>query len=53
MSEDNEKQPSYLCIWKQTILEFIDSPSALKLPLVSSFSLLCKLYNSFLLFQRN
>ena len=47
MSEDNETQPSYLYIWKETILELADPPSALKLPLVCSFSLLCKLYHSF------
>ena len=36
MSEDNETQPSYLYIGKQTILELDNPPSALKLVLVSS-----------------
>ena len=53
VSEDNEIQPSYLHIWRQAILELGDPLSALKLLLVSSFSPLCKLYLSFLLFQRN
>ena len=46
MSEDNEMQPSYLHIWRQAILELGDPPSALKLPLMSSFSPLCTLYHS-------
>ena len=48
MSEDNETQPSYLHIWKQTILELDDPPSALKLLLESSFFPLCKLYHFFI-----
>ena len=47
MPESNETQPSYLYIWKQTILEFYNHPAALKLPLVYSFSPLWKLYHSF------
>ena len=46
-------QPSYLYIKRQKILEFDNSSSALKLPSMSSFSSLCKLYHSFWLFQRN
>ena len=42
ISEDNEMQPSYLHNWKQTILELDNPPSAKKVPLVSSFSPLCK-----------
>ena len=53
MSEDNETQPSYLNLWKQTILELEDPPSVTTFPLLSSFSSLCKLYHFFLLFQRN
>ena len=53
LSEYNETQPFDPYIWRQTILRLDESPSALKLPLVPSFSPLCKLYHSFLLFQRN
>ena len=51
MSEDNEMQLSYMYIWKQTILELADPPLVLKLPLMSFFSLLCKLYQCLRLFQ--
>ena len=37
-------QPSYLYIWRQTILEFDSPSSVLKLLLVSSFSPPCKLF---------
>ena len=40
MSGDNETQLSYLYIWKETILELVDPPSAMKLPLVSSLQVI-------------
>ena len=49
----NETALSYPYIWRKTILELGEPSLALKLPLVSSFSPLCKLYHFFLLFQRN
>ena len=53
LPEDNETQISYPYIWRQTILELDDPPSALELPLVSSSSFLLELYDAFWLFQRN
>ena len=47
LPEDNETQISYPYIWRQTILELDDPPSALELPLVSSSSFLLELYDAF------
>ena len=47
MSDDNETQPSYPYVSRHTIQELEGLPSALKLPLVPSFSPLFKLNHSF------